>query len=354
VAGEAELKIVDIIRKPTKKFYNLNCIEDINSLPIPDRSFIRHIKYNRLQKMWVGDSATMKWTRGCTWRQCRFCSRPALDITYRRRNPEDIIKEIAIIQNELKYKNILIIDDNFKVNSKYIKNILRLKIKEGLDIPFWALTRADHLDEEGARLMRRAGAAGLLIGLESVVPRIIEMYGKISGDPHQWHRILDRTFELAEKYQLFIIASFIVGGPSETAKEIQITVDYCRTAKLDLVLPFPFRFSYGSDLWREAIQKGQLNSGQYDPVNDKSYGTTEFSEEEIFKLVLEAQHLVNSPFLNPRRFFRLGIKLRKQMNPILYRNAIRSPLLIKDFYKHRYHHLKRKGVLHNYFKRPHQ
>ncbi|MCK4384605.1 MAG: hypothetical protein KAW66_15005, partial [Candidatus Lokiarchaeota archaeon] len=53
MAGEAELNIVDIIRKPTKKFYDLNYIEDIHSLPIPDRSFIRHIKYNRLQNIWL-------------------------------------------------------------------------------------------------------------------------------------------------------------------------------------------------------------------------------------------------------------------------------------------------------------
>ena len=54
VAGEAELKIVEIIRKPTKRFYDLNCIEDINSLPIPNRSFIRHIKYNQIQNIWMG------------------------------------------------------------------------------------------------------------------------------------------------------------------------------------------------------------------------------------------------------------------------------------------------------------
>ncbi len=53
VAGEAELKIVDIIRKPIKKFYDLKYIEDIHSLPIPDRSFIRHIKYNRLHNIWT-------------------------------------------------------------------------------------------------------------------------------------------------------------------------------------------------------------------------------------------------------------------------------------------------------------
>ncbi len=354
VAGEAELKIVDIIRKPTKKFYDLNYIEDIDSLPIPDRSDIRHIKYNQLQNIWIGDSASMHWTRGCPWRQCRFCSRAALDITHRRRSPEDIIKEIAIIQNELKYKNILIIDDSIQVKSKYIKKILRLKIKEGLDIPFWALTRADHLDEEGVRLMRRAGAVGFQIGLESVVPRIVDMYRKMSGDSHQWHRTLDRAFELAEKYQIVIIASFIVGGPSESAKEIQATIDYCRTAKVDVVQPFPFRFAYGSELWREAIQKGQLNPDQYDTFNDKRYGTTEFSAEELFKIALEAQHLINNPILNLRRYIRLGRKLIRQMNPLVYRNAIRLPLLIQNFNKLRSYHLEKKGVLQKFFENPYK
>jgi radical SAM superfamily enzyme YgiQ (UPF0313 family) len=332
----------------------LNYIENIKSLPIPERSFIRHIKYNRLQSLWIGDSASMKWARGCQWRGCRFCSRPALDLTYRRRNPEDIIKEIAIIQNELKYENIFIIDDSIQVKSKYAKEILRLKIKEGLDIPFWILTRADHMDEEGVRLMRRAGAVGFQIGLESVVPRIVDMYRKINGDSRQWHRTLDRVFELADKYQLVAIATFIIGGPSETAKEIQTTVDYCRTAKVDIARPNPFRFAYGSDLWREAIQKGQLNPDQYDTFNDKSYGTTEFSSEEIFKLVFEAQQLISSPILNPRRYLRLFRKFLKQRNPLVYRNVIRSPLLIKNLNKLRYNHIEKKGGLQNHFEFPYK
>jgi radical SAM superfamily enzyme YgiQ (UPF0313 family) len=353
VAGEAELNIVDIIRQPSKKFYDLNYIKDITNLPIPDRSFIRHIKYNRLHNIWIGDSASMKWVRGCPWRQCTFCSRPALDIAHRRRDPEDIIEEIAIIQNELKYKNILLLDDSLQVRSKYAKEIFRLKIKEGLDIPFWILTRADHIDEEGIRLMRRAGAVGFQIGLESVVPRIVNMYRKISGDPRQWHHILDRVFDLANKYQMIVIATFIIGAPSETAKEIRTTIDYCRTAKIDVVKPFPFRFAYRSDLWREAVKKGQLDPGQYDTFNDRSYGTTEFSAEEIFKLVLEAQYLNGSPFLNLRRYMRLIRKLFKQMNPLLYRNAIRSPFIAKKFIS-KYTHLEKQGSLHKLFEFPYK
>ncbi|MHA2037374.1 MAG: B12-binding domain-containing radical SAM protein [Promethearchaeota archaeon] len=354
VAGEAELHIVDIIRKPTKKFYDLNYIEDIHSLPIPDRSFIRHIKYNRLQNIWIGDSASMKWARGCSWRKCRFCSRPALDINYRRRDPEEIIKEIDIIQNELKYKNLIIIDDNFLIKSRFTKEILRLKIKEGLDIPFWVLTRADHIDEEGMRLMRNAGGVGIQIGLESIVPRIVDMYHKASGDSHQWLRTLDRAFELADKYYIIIIASFIVGGPGESAKEIQTTIDYCRTAKLDLAQPFPFRFAYGSELWREAIQKGYLTKGQYDTFNDKSFGTTEFSADDLFKIALEAQHLINNPLKNLRRYSRLGRKLLKQMSPLAYRNAIRLPLILKNYNKLRSYRFEKKGTLQKFFENPYK
>ncbi|MFX1379440.1 MAG: B12-binding domain-containing radical SAM protein [Promethearchaeota archaeon] len=345
VAGEAEQEIAEIIRKPTKKFYDLNYIEDINSLPIPNRSFIRHIKYNQITKIWIGDSASMKWTRGCPWRQCRFCSRPALDISHRRRDPEDIIKEIDIIQNELKYKNIMVLDDSLQINSKYIKNILRLKVKQGLDIPFWVYTRADQIDEEGIRLMRRAGATGFQIGLESVVPRMVEVYRKISGDPHRWRQILDRVLDLADKYQMVVIASFIIGGPNETAKEIKTTVDYCRKAKIDVVKISPFHFTYGSEIWREVIQKGQLKLGQYDVFNDKKYGTTEFSREEIFNFVLEAIHLTFSPILNPRRYLRFARKLIKQKSPLLSGNLVRLPFLIENLSNFRHSHLDKKGII---------
>jgi len=334
VAGEAEEKIVEIIRKPTKKFYDLGYIKDIDTIPFPDRSFVRHIEYNQMTNIWIGDSASMKWVRGCPWRKCRFCSRSVLTMAHRKRSPEKIVEEMAIIQNELKYKNIIVIDDSLRVNSKHTKEVLRLKIKEGLDIPFWSLARADHIDEEGAYLMRRAGATGLLIGVESVVPRMIDMYQKISGDPRKWPQKLNQAFELAEKYHLIVIGTFIIGAPYERAQEIQTTFNFCRSAKLDIVQPFPFLYLIGSDFWQQAIQTGAIKPNQYYTYNDKSFGTTEFTTEEIFDLALEAESLINSPILNPKRYFRLVRKLVKQKNwSLIKQNIIRLPLIIRDVWK---------------------
>lgn len=331
VAGEAEQRIVDIIRNPEKKFYDLGYIKDIDALPFPDRSFVRHIEYNRMTNIWIGDSASMKWVRGCSWRKCRFCSRSVLTMAHRQRSPEKIVEEIAIIQNELKYKNIVVIDDSLRVNSKHTKEVLRLKIKEGLDIPFWSLARADHIDEEGARLMRQAGATGLLVGLESVVPRMIDMYKKISGNPRNWSHTLSRAFDLADEYQLIIIATFIVGGPYESVEEIQKTIDFCRTAKIDISQPFPFLYLIGSDFWQQAVSNGNIKPDQYYSYNDRSFGTTELTTEEIFDLVLKAEFITNSPLINPSRYVRLIRKLVKQKNwSLIGQNILRLPLIIKD------------------------
>ena len=330
VSGEAELDIVEIIQKPKKRFYELGVVKDLNKVPIPDRSHVRHLKYNELSGIFMGDTATMKWVRGCPWRKCRFCTRNELTMHYRQRDAEKIIEEIAIIQNELKYENIIVIDDSLRFDSKYIKNILRMKIKEGLDIPFWALARADHIDEEGARLMERANLSGIQIGLETVVPRFVKTYKKTLLPPEQWARKLDLALDLADKYNFIVIASFIIGAPYQTTKEIWYDINYCRTSKLDIAQAFPFQYLKGSEMWKEAVDAGILTDEQYYTYNDKKFGTTSYSTEELFSLALEAERQINSPVINPGRYIRIIRKFFKQKNWLVIRqNILRIPYIIK-------------------------
>jgi anaerobic magnesium-protoporphyrin IX monomethyl ester cyclase len=330
VSGEADLDIVDIIQNPTKKFYDLGCVEDIDNLPIPDRSHVRHIEYNELAGIYMDDSASMKWIRGCPWRKCRFCSRNELTLKHRRRSPEKIIEEIAIIQHELKYKNILVVDDSLALNTKFSKTILRMKIKEGLDIPFWALARVDQIDEEAFQLMKRANCSGLQVGIESIVPRVIDTYKKAPGDPKEWLPKVDRALELANKYDIIMIGSFIVGGPTETAKEMQTTVDYLRTSKVDIVQPFAFQYVIGSEFWHEAVDSGQLKPDDIYAYNDKKYGTSPYTAKELFDKVLEAEDLINSPILNPGRYVRLVGKFVKQKKwRVIWKNILQLPKIIQ-------------------------
>jgi radical SAM superfamily enzyme YgiQ (UPF0313 family) len=330
VSGEAELGLAEIIRNPKEKFYDLGYVKDIDQVAFPDRSYVRHIKYNQISGIWMDDTASMNWARGCPWRKCRFCSRNELTMHYRARTPEKIIEEIAIIQNEQKYRNLMVVDDSLRINSKFVKKVLRLKIKEGLDIPFWTLARADHIDEEGMQLMRRANAAGLQIGVESVVPRIIDSYRKFSGKGEEWVNKLETSFNLAHKYDIITIGSFIIGGPTETKDEIQQTIDYLRKSKVDIAQAFAFQYVVGSEFWKEAREKGLIKSDQIYPYNDKKYGTTEFTTEELLKMMEDSEHLINSPIKHPRRYIRLVKKFIKQKKwRVIFANIFRLPLIIK-------------------------
>lgn len=330
ISGEAELDIVNIIKNPQKKFFDLGCIKDLDSAPIPDYSHVRHIPFDELSGIYMGDSATMKWVRGCPWRKCRFCSRTELSNSYRQKSPERVIEEMAIIQNELKYENIIVIDDSLKFNSKYIKKILRMKIKEGLDIPFWALARADHIDEEGARLMRRAGLSGIQIGLESVVPRFIDMYRKTSFPSDMWKTKVDQALALGNKYDFIVIASFIIGAPTQTTEEIWHDINYCKKSKLDIAQAFPFQYLKGSEMWSEAVESGQITSNQYYTYNDKKFGTTPYTTQELLDLAVEAENQINSPFLNLGRYVRIIRKFIKQKNWLVFKhNILRLPVILR-------------------------
>jgi radical SAM superfamily enzyme YgiQ (UPF0313 family) len=332
VAGEAELKIVEIITKPTEKFYDLGVVQDIDDLPFPDRSFIRHIKYNRFSGMWVEDSASMKWIRGCPWRRCTFCSRSKLTMSHRRRSPAKIVEEIAVIQNELGYKNLFIVDDSLRVNSKHTEEILELKIKEGLDIPFYALARADYVDEESAKLLREANCCGLVLGIESVVPRIIEMYKKTHYDPSTWKDKLENAFLIMNKHNLFAIGTVIVGGPTETKEEVLETVKFLSKSKIDVVQAFAFQYIVGSEFWEEAIKNGKIKPNQYYTYNDKRYGSTTFTTKEIFELTKVMENGINSPLKNPLRYVRIIRKfIATKQWKMLFNNFIRIPILVKNF-----------------------
>ena len=68
-------------------------IDDIESLPIPNRKYISHINYKSV----IGVSkklATMISSRGCPYK-CTFCDVPIK--THRRRDPKLVVDELSLI-----------------------------------------------------------------------------------------------------------------------------------------------------------------------------------------------------------------------------------------------------------------
>jgi anaerobic magnesium-protoporphyrin IX monomethyl ester cyclase len=328
ISGEAEQRIIEIIKNYKPGFYQLGLVEDIDKSPIPDRSFVRHIKYNSISGLWIGDAASMRWSRGCLWGKCTFCSHD-LSTQYRKHSAERIMEEISIIQNEFKYKTLVLADNCVSFRSKFVKNILRTKIKEGLDIPFFAITRADLIDEESVGLLTKANCIALEMGIEAASPRMLDLYNKSNQSADVWLVKLKEQFELLDKNNILSLGTIIIGGPSETLEEINLTTSFCKNSKLDFALAFPFIYMVGSRLWREAIEDGRISENQYFSYNDKRFDSTEFSSEEIFQIARTVEKQVNSPFTNLTRWGRIYRKMIKQRNwSFIFYNILGIPKIV--------------------------
>ena len=164
-----------------KLFNNLprELIQNVDLLPFPERDAIYH------KKEYSPNAFGLLFTaRGCPF-QCTYCaSNKIWGRMVRFRSPENIIKEITLLKNKYKVKYLKIRDDTFTLNKDRAKNICKLMIKERLNLKWHCDTRADCVDKELIKLMRKAGCIHVSIGLESgsnkilkdVSPRLSKLY----------------------------------------------------------------------------------------------------------------------------------------------------------------------------------
>lgn len=218
VLGEAEDIIKDIVEGKYKKgiIYGSKT-ENLDELPFPDLNLISsNIKV-----------APVSTSRGCPY-NCTFCSVTEMfGRKFRFRSPESIIEELKGIKS----KEIFFYDDNFCADKERAKTILKLMIENKINKSWWSQTRVDVAkDEELLKLMSETNCNKLVIGLESVNPKTLELYNK-----HQELRDIENCIKKLHDYNIKIYGMFVLGSDFDTEKTIDETFDFCR--KLDIDIP---------------------------------------------------------------------------------------------------------------------
>jgi radical SAM superfamily enzyme YgiQ (UPF0313 family) len=162
VAGEGEVVWADVLRDAEAGrlggiYRSAGREWDLAQAPMPRFDLLDVDRYNRI---------TVQTTRGCPWR-CEFCaSSILLTPRYKVKPVEKTIAEIRAIKRLWPHPFIEFADDNSFVNRRHAKTLLRALAEE--DVRWFTETDiaiAD--DDELLDLMRDAGCAQVLIGLES-------------------------------------------------------------------------------------------------------------------------------------------------------------------------------------------
>ncbi len=174
--------------------------------------------------------------RGCPY-GCEFCTVTGFfGDSIRFRTNESVVEELLRLkQRARRHKGqvaVFFIDDNFAINIKRTKSLLRDIIAAGAQLPWTAQISANLLrDEELVDLISASGGRWVFIGMESIDPANLADVNKNFNRPGEYAAVLERL----AKRNIYAITSFIFGMDNDTPGVADRTLQ--QIAKWPPVLP---------------------------------------------------------------------------------------------------------------------
>jgi anaerobic magnesium-protoporphyrin IX monomethyl ester cyclase len=218
-----------ILRNPTRKPPNLD------EMPFPARHLLKDLRmYSHTPFRGARFTTTMITSRGCPF-NCCYCDQSVFGRRWRAHSADYVLRELLSLKNEYGVEFISFEDDNFLLSRKRIIDICRMMIEANLKLGWSCLGRANEVDDEVLALMKKAGCRTIYVGVESGSPRVLEMIDKkLSIEDTA------RGIQLIKKYGISVTGSFILGIPTETRDEMDMTVKLALSLPLDGVTFFLF------------------------------------------------------------------------------------------------------------------
>ncbi|UCF49027.1 MAG: B12-binding domain-containing radical SAM protein, partial [Thermoplasmatales archaeon] len=271
-----------------KKGGKIEYCKNLDTLPFPSRHLVKKYRYGQAYNPRVekGELTSIITSRGCPYK-CIFCSRRTIcGNLYRTRSTNNIVEELFEIHNN-GYKYIAIVDDSFLSNKKQAMTIFKTVIEENLNFNFYiTAARVDSANKELYDLMKKAGVKSIQFGLESGNQEILDYYKKgTTVDKIKY------AVNLSNKSGFFTSGTFILGAPFETKKHFDNTVKFAKSLPIEAASFLPLRYRAGTDIWSNAVEKGKIESNEYEVHADSNRRLGLFTEDELKKYCKNAQRI---------------------------------------------------------------
>jgi radical SAM superfamily enzyme YgiQ (UPF0313 family) len=168
--------------------------------------------------------------RGCPY-GCEFCTVTGFfGDSIRFRTNESVVNELLLLKARARSEKgqiaVFFIDDNFAINIKRTKSLLRDIIAANAQVYWVAQISANLLrDEELVDLIAASGGKWVFIGMESIDPANLRDVNKGFNKPGEYAAVLER---LAQR-NVYAITSFIFGMDNDTTGVAERTLTQVRT-----------------------------------------------------------------------------------------------------------------------------
>jgi len=259
-------------------------LKDLDILPYPARHLTPYEKYHSLLAK-RSPITTMITSRGCPYR-CIYCDRPQMGKRFRARSAQNVVREMEECIDIGIYE-FFIYDDTFTVNRKRAIAICDEIISKGLKIGWDIRARANTVDEELLRKLKKAGCERIQYGIEAGTQDTLDILQK--GITLEQARSAVR---MTKEVGIDILLDFMIGSAGETREHIMKTIDFAEELSPNYVqfavtTPYP-----ATKLYYMGLEEGILPSDYWqefaeNPRNDFTplLWEEKLSEEELLELL---------------------------------------------------------------------
>jgi len=344
ICGEGEYTMLEICNRLSNNELTIDKLRDILGIVYklpdgeikinPSRSLIKNLdelpflplhlfpmdKYERtMAELSVSPVDILSTSRGCPF-NCSFCNNKYVwGRNYRVMSGSRIVNELEFLIKNYGTKGVFFREDHFTLNKKRVYEFCsEIEIRK-INIHWGCESRADALNEDLIRTMKKAGCESIWFGVESGTPRVLKMLKK-DIDIEQ----VEYIFKLCKKYKIQVGASVMIGIPGQTLEENYETLKFVKKLNPDWAYFNTFVGYPGSEMYDIIVEKGLIYKKWEDLILPNSEVLT-WQEKVRFKERAEIRFNTR-PKVIIRHIKRMGIRrfIKKALNTLYRFYKVRS------------------------------
>src|SRR3989338_2151874 len=192
-------------------------IKNLDEVPMPAYHLLPHLGlyHPQIHSYKYKPIISMVTSRGCPHR-CIFCDQGVFGKTFRYVSGRKIVDQIEEAQKKFGVREVMFYDDVFTLNKSRIYEMCREIEKRKIKIAWSCSARANHVDNDLLKSMKKAGCWMIGIGIESGNQEILDFIKK----DLKLERIKE-SVEWANQEGIKVRGFFQIGHPKETKESIE-------------------------------------------------------------------------------------------------------------------------------------
>jgi len=339
-----ELKKIDGIIFKDKKLKTTRprkLIEPLDEIPYPARDLLEMKKHYLLPRgsFFPGELVAVTGiltSRGCPY-NCTFCSSSMFWRRIRFHSPEYVVGEITKLIEDYGVDHLTIWDDLFTANKRRLGKIVNLIEKEKINkqVEFIMNGRANLIDEETCKLLKRMNITRMSLGLESGSEKILKYLkgGTVTVKDNK------RAIRLCKKFGIRTNGFFIIGSPMETEQDLKKTLDLVRDKNMDSFSVFQLAPFPGTGVWNHAKKKGLVNDSinfDYSKLSIPEFKEDFIMTEKISKEKFKEWYSLFQEEASKKHYKKIKLKpkhLKYILSTQFLKRALTHPKEILNYFK---------------------